>query len=631
MTQANPLWKSAPATAFPRAAELPPSRPVCTRRQCAPQLVEAAAALDPDAAALVAPDGARLSYGELNRRANALASYIQSLGIAPEAAVAICLDRSFDLVVAALAAWKAGAAYLPLDPAWPVHRRQSIVEDAQAPVLISNSKLACRARYIVDIEEGVHSASPEFTSCRIRRENLAYIIYTSGSTGVPKGVEVTHGNLLNLIFWHRRAFGVTSADRASFLAGAGFDAAVWELWPYLTAGAAIAIPDESVRTSPDRLREWLTSQSVTVSFVPTAIAEPLIASHWPRETALRFLLTGADTLHRYPAAGLPFRVINNYGPTETAVVATSGEIPPEPGFALPPIGRPIANTHVYILDADRRPVAPGETGEIYIGGTGVARGYRNRPDLTAERFLENPFSLASDARMYRTGDLGRYLSDGQIAFCGRIDQQEKIRGHRVEPDEIVRVLDRHPGVVSSAVLARGKGAEKYLAAYIVPASGPELTAAALREFLARQLPDYMLPSMFVRLSELPLNSSGKLDRAALPEPSPELAFTSAEFRAPSSPVEQHVARMLMELLNLDRVGMDDNFFLLGGHSLLGAQLILRIRERFAVELTLRDLFEAQTVANLASEIERRILSSLNSMTEQEAARLLFLDERNLKP
>ncbi len=587
------------------------------------------AVLHPEAAALVGPDGAQLTYADLDRRSSRLAGYLHSLGVGPEVAVAICLERSFDFVIAALAVWKAGGAYLPLDPAWPTDRRQSIVEDSQAAVLIATSALACRTRYVVDIDLDAPAIAREpsaFAPHPVKRDHLACVIYTSCSTDRPKGVEVTHGNLLNLVFWHRRAFSVTAADRASHLAGIGVDAAMWELWPYLTAGAAIVIPPESIRTSPPMLRDWLTAESITIGCVPTALAEPLIASRWARSTALRFLLTGAEPLHRYPSAGLPFRVVNNYGPTECTVVASSGEIAAEPEATLPPIGAPVSNTQIYVLDDFQRRVPDGKVGEMYIGGTGVARGYRNRADLTAQRFLDNPFSLtASSARMYRTGDLGRVLPDGRVAFCGRVDEQETIRGHRVQMDEIVRVLERHPGVISSAVAARGQGPQKSLVAYVVPSTGSELTSAVLRDFLMRQLPAYMVPSVFVRLDELPLTSGGKLDRASLSDPSKENCFPGSALPNPTNPVERQVTALLKDLLRSEREGLDDDVCPSEGDSKRSARFLRRVRERFAVDLSLRDLSEARTVANLAAEIERRMLSQLDSMTEEEAGRLFSLD------
>lgn len=555
-------------------------------------------------------DSARLTYGELDARADLLARHLKSLGVGPEVVAGVCLERSFEYAVAVLAVWKAGGAYVPVDLDWPEDRRAFVLEDARVAVAIGHG-------LNVEVRRRIETAA----TTEITRENLAYVIYTSGSTGKPKGVEVTHGNLLNLVFWHRRTFGVTAADRASHVAGLAFDAAVWELWPYLSAGASVALADETTRRSPALLRHWLAAEGVTIAFVPTALLEPMLTAQWPKETALRYLLTGADTLHRYPAPGLPFQLVNNYGPTEGTVVATSGIVNPSPAAGRPAIGSAIANTQIYLLNEDRKPVAAGETGEIYIGGAGVARGYRNQPELTAERFVPNPFSPAVDARMYRTGDLGALLPDGQIAFHGRADNQESIRGHRIEPDEISSVLSRHEKVASAAVVARGNACNKHLAAYIVsnkdaPRSGE------LREFLAKKLPEYMIPSIFVRIAALPLTANGKLDRGALPEPTVQNTLDTAPYRAPKSPIEIKIASILEELLRVERVGLDDNFFLLGGHSLLGTQLVLQVRERFGAMLTLRDLFNAQTVEKLSDEIERQLIAQLDAMSEEEAGRLL---------
>ena len=580
-----------------------------------PQLVAAAAGMSPDATAL-RMDAAHLTYGELDARAELLARHLTSLGVGPEVIVGVSLERSFEYVIAVLAVWKAGGAYVPVDLDWPEERRAFVLEDARAAVTIGPGLK-------VDVRHTLEKAA----SAEITRENLAYIIYTSGSTGKPKGVEVTHGNLLNLVFWHRRAFGVTAADRASHVAGLAFDAVVWELWPYLSAGASVVLADATTRTSPELLREWLAAEGVTISFVPTALVEPMLTAEWPAKTALRYLLTGADTLHRHPAAGLPFQLVNNYGPTECTVVATSGVVNPSSAGARPSIGSAIAKTQIYLLNENREPVAAGETGEIYIGGTSVARGYRNQPELTAERFVENPFSAAVDGRMYRTGDLGARLPDGQIAFHGRADNQESIRGHRIEPDEIVSVLSRHQKVAAAAAAAQGNACNKQLAAYVVPVAGQAPRSSELREFLARELPEYMIPSIFVRIAALPLTSNGKLDRGALPEPTAENALDTTVYRAPESAIEIKIASILEELLRIDRAGLDDNFFLLGGHSLLGTQLVLRVRERFGVMLTLRDLFMAQTVGKLSGEIERQLIAQLDAMSEEEAGELLAQMER----
>jgi len=574
------------------------------RKNCIPQLIAATAAANPDAPAL-RMGAARLTYGELESRAERLAEKLRSLGVGPEVVVGVALERSFDYVVATLAVWKAGGAYLPVDLEWPAERRAFVFEDARAAVVIGSG---------LSIEVRRELEKPATSD--ITRENLAYIIYTSGSTGKPKGVEVTHGNLLNLVFWHRRTFGITAQDRASHVAGLAFDAAVWELWPYLSAGASVTLADETTRTSPELLRAWLAAEGVTVSFVPTALAEPMFQGQWSA-SALRYLLTGADTLHKYPDAGLPFQLVNNYGPTECTVVATSGVVRPGAASAKPAIGSAIANMQIHLLNEKMQPVAPGETGEIYIGGTGVARGYRNQPELTAERFI-----TTAGGRMYRTGDLGAMLPDGQIAFHGRVDHQEKIRGYRIEPDEIVCVLARHPKVATAAVVGVGANSNRQLAAYIVPVSGEVPGSQELREFLSRELPEYMIPSLFVKMDALPLTSNGKLDRNALPEPGPANVLETKAFREPQTPIEIQMASILGELLQVDQVGLDDNFFLLGGHSLLGTQLVLRAKDKFGVTLTLRDLFMAQTVGKLSDEIERQLIEKLNAMSEEEAGQML---------
>ena len=609
-----------------RNGSLPSAYPDCHRKLVAADLVAKIAQERPDAVALAAACG-QLTYGELDARADMLARYLRSLGAAREALVGICLKRSFDQIVAILAVMKSGAAFLPLDPAWPTNRLKNLLDDAQASVVITSLEYAealtaeGRVAIVPDRDRAkIAGAAGGEIAPTARRDDLAYVIYTSGSTGEPKGAEVTHGNLLNLIFWHRSAFGVTAADRASHLAGLGFDAAIWEVWPYLTAGASVALIEESVRNSPDLLRRFIVDEKINVAFVPTALAEPMIAADWPASTALRFLLTGADTLHGRPRASLPFSLINNYGPTECTVVATSGPIDAMSDIAeLPPIGTPIANTKIYLLDENRAPVADGEIGEIYIGGTGVGRGYRNRDALTAEKFLPDPFRQTPGALMYRTGDLGRLRPDKQIGFHGRIDNQEKIRGHRVEPEEITAALGRHPKVMACAVVARAdEHGDKQLVAYVVPGEGVS-SANELYEFLAALLPDYMMPSAFVRIEALPLTTSGKLDRKALPAPSAANAFSRSESRAPQTPTEICLARIVADVLNVPQIGIDDNFFMTGGHSLLGTQVVMRARDDFGVDLTLRHLFAAPTVAKLAAVIETLAFEKVAAMSGDEVA------------
>jgi amino acid adenylation domain-containing protein len=605
------------------------------RRACVADLVMAAAKASPEAIALSA--GAQtMTFGDLAAQSTRLASYLIACGAGPEVPVGLCLERSFDFIVSAFAVLLSGAAYLPLDPTWPSARLRTILDDAQAPLLISRASLtelaAGDGTHTIDLDAAAGAiencdclAEPVATT----REKLAYIIYTSGSTGQPKGVEVTHGNLLNLIFWHRKTFGISAGDRASHLAGVGFDAAVWEIWPNLTARATLVLVDEQTRMSADLLCDWLVKERINVAFVPTIFAEPMLAQAWPAGTALRYLLTGGEALHRYPSPGLPFTVVNNYGPTECTVVATSGviqtvpaELPPSSALSFPPVGKPIAHMRIRILDGEGRPAAPGQVGEIYIAGTGVARGYRNLPEATAERFLPDASNPIPGSRMYRTGDLGCFLPDGQIAFRGRADTQEQIHGHRVEPDEIVGVLNRHPAVAASAVVARGHGRAKSLVAYVVPRESTALSASGLREFLSASLPHYMVPSAFVKISTLPSNANGKLDRGALPDPNAENRIDDAGYRAPSTPTEERLVQILAAVLGMERVGSDDNFFLLGFHSLLATQVATRVHECFGIQLSLRQLFEAKTVARLAAEVDRQLIEKLNLMSDQEVDRRL---------
>ena len=364
-------------------------------------------------------------------------------------------------------------------------------------------------------------------------------------------------------------------------------------------------------------------QRITIAFVPTVLAEAMLAEAWPAGTALRYLLTGGDTLHRSPTPEFGVPVMNNYGPTECTVVASSGAVSTAGGERQQPaIGAPIPHTKIYILDDQGQPLPEGQIGELYIGGPSVARGYRNSPDLTEERFLHDPFSTAPGARMYRTGDLGYFLPDGQIAFCGRADTQEEIRGYRIEPDEIVSALNTHPGISASAAMTRGVACKKLLVGYVVPREKAALSAPELREFLSARLPEYMVPVSFVQLPSLPMNFNGKLDRQALPDPAPENLVPNAAYRAPGTPTEEQLAGILTALLSVELIGVDDNFFLLGVHSLLATQVAARVHERFGVQLTPRHLFESKTVGHLAAEVDRQLEARLASMSDEEVARLL---------
>jgi amino acid adenylation domain-containing protein len=593
-------------------------------------LVAGHARVTPDAAAVVA-ENQRLTYQELEARANRLAHRLRSLGVERGALVGLCLDRSVALIVGALGILKAGGAYVALDPAYPRERIMFMLQDSQVSALVTEPRLAASLRHgpwqVVSLDAGAASLAPGDLHPPVGRaaaEDVAYVIYTSGSTGRPKGVQISHEGLLNLVFWHHRAFAVTRSDRATQMASPAFDAAVWELWPYLTAGASVYIPDEDTRLVPSLLRDWLVDQGITICFLATPLAEALMVLEWPAHTRLRVLLTGADTLHRYPRANLPFTLVNNYGPTETTVVATSGVVLPTNGLAsLPSIGRPISNTQVYVLDEQLQPVPNGMPGELYIGGRGLALGYLNLPELTAERFIPNHFSSRPGARLYRTGDLARVRADGDLEFIGRLDQQVKIRGHRIELGEIEAVLAEHQAVQQAAVIApEDIQGERKLVAYVVRAAGLQPDSEDIRNFLKTRLPDYMLPSVFVWLPALPLTTNGKVDRNALIGSEPANTTREVPVDAPRTLIEERLSEMIANLLELEQVGIDENFFLLGGHSLLGAQLVTSVYERFGVELPLRTLFDIPTVSGLSAEIERLVLIKLEVMSEAEAESLL---------
>lgn len=557
----------------------------------------------------------RLTYWELEQQANQMARHLLDLGICRESPVGVCLGRSPAFVVAALAVLKAGGAYLPLDPAYPSDRLRLMLQDADVPVVITDETSRERLphsnepTYVNVNDPALAKAEPTPPNSEPGPNDLAYIIYTSGSTGQPKGVEITHSSLMNLVAWHHRAFAVTAADRASQVASIGFDAAVWEIWPYLTAGASLFFMEDQRRSDPAAFRDWLLANRISIAFAPTAVAEQMIGLPWPAAATLRILLTGGDKLHRYPPCGLPFRLVNNYGPTEATVVATSGEVPSEETDNDPAIGYPIDKANIRILDEHLQAVPQGITGEIYIGGAGLARGYVHRPDLTAARFVADPLN---GERLYRTGDLGFYRGDGQIAFRGRNDDQISIRGYRIEPNEIVAALNHQPAVQASAVKAVENGSgEKQLAAYVVTNSSASVTPPDLREFLRHHLPEYMIPSVFIRMPALPITANGKVDREALPAPNAGNLLQIRDSISPSTAVQQQLLSILRKLLKVENISLSDNFFLLGGHSLLGAQLIAKVKENFGVKLTLIDLFDKGTVSAMAEQIER--------MAKQQAA------------
>jgi amino acid adenylation domain-containing protein len=547
-----------------------------------------------------------LTYGELDHRSKKLALLLRRAGAGRDACVGIVCERSAEFVVAALAAMRSGAAYLPIDPALPAARIVSILNDARPIAVVCTTGVSPPSgpwRTVVTDEDDTASAHDDPLP-EINLSDLAYVIYTSGSTGTPKGVEITHANLAALICWHEAAFRLSPADRVSQVASVGFDAAVWEIWPSLASGASLHIPNDVTRRSWQALRDWIIAERISLSFIPTPLAEPMISVNWPMNTTLRYMLTGGDTLRRRPVMGLPFKVVNNYGPTECTVVATSGIVDAEGKSVLPSIGRPIAGATVHILDAALRPVPTGEAGELCIAGSLVGRGYRKRADLTAASFVNLTIS-GEMSRVYRTGDCARALNNGEFAFLGRLDDQVKIRGFRIELGDVDAAVSRLKGIAASTIAVRELGdGGRALVAYIVPHNTGLASAAEFQRALMTQLPDYMVPSFFVRVQSIPMTANGKPDRAALPDPTDDnlLPLTrGAHSMSQSDGTLRQLAGLVASLVGRS-VSPDENFFMAGGHSMLGVELVSRIKDAFGVRLTLRQLFASPTVQGIAAEI-----------------------------
>ncbi|HJX29719.1 MAG TPA: amino acid adenylation domain-containing protein, partial [Thermoanaerobaculia bacterium] len=575
------------------------------------ELVAAQARLRPEATAVVSEQG-RLSYRNLVERAHRLAHRLRSLGVGPEVRVAVCLERSPERVIAALGVLAAGGSFVSLDPGYPPERLAFLLTDSRSSVLLTGTRireaLPDTGAVVLCLDAdpdpvaGGDAAPPE---SGVTPANPAYVIYTSGSTGWPKGIEVPHAGLLNLVNWHVETYGVTPDDRAAQVASPAFDASVWELWPYLAAGAELHIPDETTRLSAPATLRWWTEAGITLTFLPTPLAEAVLEEPAPPDLALRALLIGGDRLHRAPGPEWPFRLVNHYGPAECSVVTTAAEVSPDPGSAgvAPPIGRAIDGARVHVLDRAGEPVPVGVPGELHIGGAGLARGYLERPDLTAAAFLPDNMDGVPGARLYRTGDRVRWRPDGQLDFLGRLDHQVKVRGVRIELGEIEAVLSGHPGVREAIVVARETRPGHVSLAACVVADEPAPVAGELRVFLQEQLPEAMVPASFLFIDALPLTPNGKVDRQALALLVPDVGDEEVPFVLPRDPVEEILAGIWSDLLQRERIGIHDDFFALGGHSLLATRVISQVHDAFGTEIPLRSLFEAPTVAGFAAMVE----------------------------
>ncbi len=596
--------------------------------KCIHQLFEEQVTRSPDAVAVVF-EGEQLTYQQLNARANRIAHYLQSLGVGPEVLVGICVERSLEMVVGLLGILKAGGAYVPLEPTYPSERLALMLEDAEVSVLLTEAQqqkmLPQDLVRIVCLDSNwseIARESEENPTRSVTPDNLAYVMYTSGSTGKPKGVSIIHRSVVRLV--KETNYANFSVEEVFLqLAPISFDASTFEIWgSLLNGGRLVVMPSHT--PSLQELGQALGQYQVTTLWLTAGLFHLMIDSQLESLKNVRQLLAGGDVLS-VPDVKKVLQelkgctLINGYGPTENTTFTCCHKItdPTQLGNSVP-IGRPIANTQVYLLDEKLQPVPIGVPGELYIGGDGLAREYFNRPNLTDEKFIPNPFSNKLGSRLYKTGDKARYLSDGNIEFLGRLDNQVKIRGFRIELGEIETAIAQYPGVRETVVIAREDvPGQKYLAAYIVPNHSSDLASSDLRSFLSEKLPDYMIPGAFVMLNALPLTPNGKVDRRALPTPEfqPELQRSLV---APRTPIEEMLASIWADVLRIEIVGVHHNFFELGGHSLLATQIISRVRDTFAVELPLRSLFEAPTIAEFASRVE----NSLSNGQSQEALPLV---------
>jgi amino acid adenylation domain-containing protein len=584
----------------------------------------------PDAIALICEDE-QLTYTQLNSRANRLAHLLQSRGVVPDMPVGLCLERSTDLIVGLLGILKSGGAYLPLDPALPRERLCAMLQDSNACLVVSQASLAAGLPgEIVLVDRDAHileQQNAENPMSEVSGEHLAYVIYTSGSTGRPKGVCIEHRNLLNYIYGVGERLRLDVGASYATVSTLSADLGHTTLFSSLCMGGCLHLISSERAMDPLLWREYFTTHQIDCLKIVGSHLAALIGSGEVYSELLprKVLVLGGEAcrwelVDRILAGAPELRVLNHYGPTETTVGVLTYEVRAGMnrsvvGSATTPLGRPLANSRVYLLNDYQEPVGVGVVGEIYIGGSGVCRGYLNRPELTSERFLRDPFHEDSEARMYRSGDQGRYLSDGSVEFLGRMDHQVKIRGYRIELGEIENVLLRHGSVREAVIVAREDASgEKHLVGYVVGRDGP-ISGSELRDHLRVQLPEYMVPGWIVNLPRLPLTSNGKVDRSSLP--SPEESAPDADIMGARTAVEEVLSGIWGELLHRDAIGVNQNFFELGGHSLLATQVISRIRETFEVEVPLRTIFEAPTIAAFAENLllDSRTRTDIENMAE----------------
>ncbi|MBW3656193.1 MAG: amino acid adenylation domain-containing protein, partial [Gemmatimonadetes bacterium] len=578
------------------------------------RLVEAQAARTPEAVAVVFEDE-RITYGELDRRANRLAHRLRRLGVVRETRVGVCLERSVEMVAGLLGVLKAGGAYVPVDPGYPAERISWMLADSAVPVLLTQARLADalpeHAAHVVRVDAdwpGIEREPESAPPVEVPADGLAYVIYTSGSTGRPKGAMNAHRGIVNRLLWMQAEYGLGAADVVLQKTPFSFDVSVWEFfWP-LMAGARLVMARPQGHKDPAYLSAVIEREGVTtLHFVPSMLRAFLEHGDAARCGSVRRVMSSGEALPADVAArffrALPRAELHNlYGPTEAAVDVTHWRCGSADGGRPVPIGRPLANTRIYVLDRAGRPAPAGAPGELCIGGVQVGRGYLGRPALTAQAFIPDPFSAEPGARLYRTGDLARWRPCGVLEYLGRMDHQVKVRGFRIEPGEVESVLAAHPAVGACVVVTReDTPGDVRLVAYTVATAGVQAPSAdELRAFARERLPEHMVPLAWVALQALPLSPSGKIDRKALP--APERGCTGTAYAAPRSEVEQTLALIWAEVLGVERVGVHDDFFALGGYSLLGMQVAARVQQAFGVSLPLHTLFQATTIEALSRRI-----------------------------
>ncbi len=558
----------------------------------------------------------QLTFRELNRRANQLAHYLQKLGVGPDVPVGVRMERSLDMIVAFVGIVKAGGAYLPLDLSYPESRVAFMLADAQVPVLLTQERLVdslpengARVVCLDTSWDVLASESQENPSNVTTPDNLIYVIYTSGSTGTPKGVSIPHRAVTRLVL-KTDYVEVRPSDRIAQVSNASFDAATFEIWGAFLSGARLVGIDKELALSPKRFAAEIRNKQISVMFLTTALFNQIAKDVPDAFSTLRQLMFGGESVdprwvREVLAKGSPKRLVHVYGPTETTTFASWHLVNAVPTHAVTiPIGRPIANTRTYILNRHLKPVPVGVKGELYIGGDGLAREYLNRAELTKEKFIADPFSSAGASRIYETGDIARYLADGTIEFVGRVDHQVKIRGFRIELGEIESALSENAAVQEAVVTVLDWSGDRRLVAYFVPAGKSSPTTVELRNFLQQKLPDYMVPSAFVRLEALPLTPNGKLDREALPAPDSTRPELDKKFAAPQDELELKLAKIWEKVLAVGPIGIDENFFELGGHSLLAVRLFTHLEKSFGRNLPLATLFQAPTVRLLAQVLRK---------------------------